>query len=94
MEDIFEVKDKTGRKIRLTREQWNHIKTEHPEIEKEEVQLAIEKPIKIIEKTNNKYSYYQYLKYKKLPFRFLRVIVKYLNGEGFIITSYFVKRIS
>jgi len=94
MEDIFEVKDKTGRKIRLTREQWNHIKAEHPEIEKEEVQLAIEKPIKIIEKTNNKYSYYQYLKYKKLPFRFLRVIVKYLNGEGFIITSYFVKRIS
>ena len=53
MEDIFEVKDKTGRKIRLTREQWNHIKAEHPEIEKEEVQLAIEKPIKIIEKTNN-----------------------------------------
>ena len=94
MGNVFEVKDKTGRKIRLTREQWNHIKTEHPGIEEEEVKLAIITPIKIVEKTNNKYFYYQYLKYKKLPFRFLRVIVKYLNGEGFIITSYFVKRIN
>ncbi len=30
--DIFEITDKTGRKIRLTQERWSHITREHPEI--------------------------------------------------------------
>jgi len=29
---IFEVKDKTKRKIYLTKERWSHITVEHPEI--------------------------------------------------------------
>ena len=28
----FEIKDKTGRKIHLSDERWNHIVTEHPEL--------------------------------------------------------------
>ena len=32
MENIFEIKDKTGRKIKLTKKQWTHIKKDHPEI--------------------------------------------------------------
>ena len=34
---IFEIIDKTGRKIKLTKEQWKHIKREHPEIEEDEI---------------------------------------------------------
>ena len=30
---IFEVIEKTGRKIRLTNEQWSHIRKKHPEVE-------------------------------------------------------------
>lgn len=93
MNHIFEIVDKTGRKIRLTKEMWKHVLMEHPDVTEEEIKLTIKKPIKILKKRNNKYFYYQYFKYKKSPFRFLRVIVKYLNSEGFIITSYLVKNI-
>ena len=30
---IFEILDKTGRKNRLTKEQWSHIRKTHPEVE-------------------------------------------------------------
>jgi hypothetical protein len=39
--------------------------------------------------TNVRY-YYKYYKNRKSKAKYLRVIVKYLNGEGFIITAYFV----
>ena len=29
---IFEIKDKTGRKIYLTKERWKHICEEHPDV--------------------------------------------------------------
>jgi hypothetical protein len=29
---MFEIRDKTGRRIHLSTERWKHIKTEHPEI--------------------------------------------------------------
>jgi len=35
MDKTFEIVDKTGRKIRLTRKQWSHIRQDHPEIENE-----------------------------------------------------------
>jgi len=39
---IFEVQDKTGRKIRLPKDRWNHIRIEHPEIiEPEEIEQAL-----------------------------------------------------
>lgn len=94
MENIFEVIDKTGRKIRLTEEQWRHIKREHPEVNEEDIKLTLQNPLKIIDNEDSKYFYCQYLKHKKLPFRYIRVIVKYLNGGGFVITAYFVKNIT
>ncbi len=94
MKYVFEIVDKTGRKIHLTEEQWKHIRKDHPEIREDEIKLTLRNPIRIRNQGKNKHFYYQYLKYKKLPFRFLRVIVKYLNGKGFVITTYFVKNIT
>lgn len=34
--------------------------------------------------------YYRHCKSRKSKAKYLRVIVKYLNGEGFVITAYFV----
>ena len=39
---------------------------------------------------NSKANYYKYYKNKK---QYLKVIVNYLNREGYVITSYFVKNI-
>jgi len=64
---------------------------DHPDVLEDEVKLSLEKPLKIVDMTNNKYFYYQYFKYKKSPAKFLKTIVRYLNDEGFVITSHFVK---
>ncbi len=96
MDDIvFEVVDKTNRVIRLTGKQWKHIKQDHPEIENEEIiKEAIKSPTKITQPYGgNKYYYYKYFKDRKDPDRYLMVIVKYLNGSGFVITSFYVRNI-
>lgn len=93
---IFEVIDKTRRKIHLTEERWKHIRKKHPEIEdKEEIKKTIENPNKVIDykfdETIN--YYYKFFKNKKPPKQYLLVVVKYLNGKGFIITAYYQKYI-
>ena len=89
---ILEVNDKTGRTIYLTDERYQHIK-KHPEMQNNIViiEQAIKNPIKIKNYSLDpdiKY-YYSYHKDRKLG-KYLRVIIKYLNGEGFVITAYFV----
>lgn len=93
--NIFEVKDKTGRKIRLTKKQWEHIRRDHPEVENEEIlKETIANPIKITKPyEGKKYYYFKYYKHRKSPDKYLMVIVNYLNGQGFIITAHYVKKI-
>ena len=97
MEYVFEIIDKSGRKIHLSKERWLHISTEHPELANytEELKETLVNPTKIttyIYDENIKY-YYKYLKESGLPIKYLLVIVKYLNGKGFIITAYFMRNI-
>ena len=40
------------------------------------------------------YDYYRYYKDRKKKAKFLQVVVKYLNGDGFVITAYFVRQIT
>ncbi|MDO8459933.1 MAG: hypothetical protein Q7S74_02385 [Nanoarchaeota archaeon] len=96
MNIIFEVIDKSGRKIRLTKEQWSKIRKKHPEVENEElIKEALEKPTKIIYHNYDEsvYKYYKHYKNRSYPENFLMVLVKYLNGDGFIVTSYFMDKI-
>lgn len=91
---IIEVYDKSGRRIRLSKERWAHINQEHPEMVPyfEEVKDALRNPLKVIqyEHDKNVHYYYKYLKQRQ---SYLLVIVKYLNNHGFIITAYFVRNI-
>lgn len=91
---LLEVVDKSGRKIHLTRERWSHIRKDHPEVELEEIEQCLIKPAKIMQIQDDKYYYFCYLKNKKLPKKFLRVIVKYKNGVWLIMTAHFVSHIS
>ncbi|MBS3124621.1 hypothetical protein J4437_08415 [Candidatus Woesearchaeota archaeon] len=93
---IFEVRDKTKRWIYLTDKRYSHI-MQHSEMQNkiEEIKETLINPLKIINyslEDDIKY-YYRYYKNRKSTAKYLRVIVKYLNGKGFIITSYFVDRI-
>ena len=96
MDVVFEIKDKTGRKIHLSKERWKHITTTHSMIANysEEIKQALEKPIKItLHEKGDLRNYYLYLKHRKYPEKYLRAIVKYLNEHGFIITAHFVSYI-
>ncbi|MBI5803064.1 hypothetical protein HY448_00030 [Candidatus Pacearchaeota archaeon] len=95
MDFIFEIKDKTGRKIRLTKRQWEHIIARHPQIssEKEKIIETLENPDKMVDPAqpdSNKRFYYKHYKNRPSPNKFVRVIVKYLNGDGFVLTAQFM----
>lgn len=92
MDYVFEVTDKSGRKIHLTKERWGeHIKLEHQDIESpEEIELALKNPDKTVEIKENVFNYYKYFKHKNSKSKYLKVIVKYLNGKGFVVTAYYI----
>ena len=97
MHTKFEIKDKTGRMLRMTDWNWRHIIKKHQEIssEKEKITETLEKPDKIALSLKDDMARYYYRHYKERnsPNKFMMVLVKYLNGEGFIISAYFVQKI-
>jgi len=96
MEYVFEVIDKSKRKIHLSHERWKHICKRHPEVNNlEMIKECLEKSDKII---NYSFDvsvcyYYKYFKHKKSLRNRLCVAVKYLNGEAYVVTAYFNKNI-
>ena len=90
---IFEIKDKTGRIIYLTKERWVHIQ-KHPEMSDQTGQIkeTLRYPDKIMPFSYDAAVsfYYRYCKEKK---QYLFISVKYLNGEGFVITSFYTDKI-
>jgi hypothetical protein len=93
MNNIFDINDREGKEIRLTDKQWKHILRRHSYMEKylEEIKETLKDPDKLIKQPFEKGYYYKSYKYLKKPNKFILVIVKYLNGEGFVITSYLKK---
>ncbi|MBI5797716.1 hypothetical protein HZA98_02305 [Candidatus Woesearchaeota archaeon] len=91
--NIFEIQDKTGRIIYLTEERWVHI-LKHPEmqdsLDKIEKTLAFPQSLTPHSYDKNIRNYYFFVKENR---KFLKVIVKYLNGKGFVITAYIVEKI-
>ena len=96
MTRVLEIIDKAGKKIYLTNERYKHI-LKHPHMHNilEEIRETLETPLRVDDYTFEEgvKFYYRYYKEKKLKAKFLRVIVKYLNGEGFIVTAHFVEKI-
>lgn len=95
MNFIFEIKDKLGKDVHLSKERWRHIREYHPDVESYgEISETLQKPDKIIsderEEINN---FYKYFKHKKQKSKFLKVVVKYLNSNGFVMSAYFTRNI-
>ncbi len=97
MAHFFEAVDHSGRKIHLSTERWAHINTEHPEISRyfQDFGEILRHPTKVVSYLyDEKVQYfYKYYKQRKSESKYLLIIVKYLNGNGFIISAYFVKHI-
>lgn len=84
---LFEVKDPFGKKIRTTKTYWQKLTIfKHPEavLTINEVKQTIDKPDIIYQGKKKKT-----LKFvKKLKTQKFIVVIRHLNGDGFIITSY------
>lgn len=97
MDYVFEIVDKTGRTIRLTQKQWEHIVKTHGEMANylEEIRNTLANPLKIItQQFGELRRYYSHQKHRKHPEKYLRVIVNYLNGDGFVLTAHFVRNLT
>lgn len=93
---VFEVSSVLGKRVRLTKAQWLHIRDRHPEIRGQQSKLreTLEQPDFVVESIQDGTIHYVRY-YTKTPVtdKYLLLIVKHLNGDGFIITSFFVNRI-
>jgi|TARA_Y100000034_G_C6899253_1_gene415325 hypothetical protein len=94
MNHIFEVTNKSGRKIHLSKERWGeHIRPIHPEIkEPEEIEKVLKNP-EVINQSDRDEDVRWYYKYNKQRKRYFKVSVKYLNGNGFVITAHYTRKI-
>jgi hypothetical protein len=94
---IFEIIDKKGRKIHLSKERYSHI-MKHPKMNDslEILKNTIISPSAVRTNENDEDVLYYYKEFKNNDpeERYLLVSVKYLNGEGFIITSFFTNKIT
>ena len=97
MEVIFEIVDKTGKKAYLQKERWKHI-LKHPSMhdQEENIQIALKNPtaIRYLEDKENILYFYREFKHRDPSEKYLLVSVKYLNGKGFIITSFFTNGVT
>ena len=97
MENVFEVNDKSRRKIRLTKKQWKHVLSKRSYMSHylDEINNILKNPLKIVAREfGNISDYYGYFKNIKEKSKYLKIAVKYLNGDGFVITAYFVRNIN
>lgn len=67
----------------------------HPYMERylEEIKETLKFPDKLMKYSLDKGYYYKNYKYLKMPNHFVLVIVKYINNQGFVITSYLEEKI-
>ncbi len=98
MSIIFDVVDKSGRKIRLTNGRWKHIK-KHPHMDEnrlEDLKQILKEGLIIRHSDDNENVVFYYKEFKKMSpeERYLFISVKYLNSEGFVITSFFTNKIT
>jgi len=93
---IFEVRAYDKRKIRLTEVQWLHMVFFHPEVETEQVKIrdVLKTPEVVVEgATKDTKICYKFYKSTPVTSKYLAVVIKVLNKEGFIITGFFTERI-
>jgi hypothetical protein len=82
------IEDPSGRPVELTEERWRHVVARHPEIEalETEVLRAVASPDRVLPGrfANESWSYAA----TEGPSAWLKVVVAYAEGRGYIVTAY------
>lgn len=93
MSEIFTIKDRANRIIRLNKKEWRHIVREHPFITIEEIKETLLLPLIIKDSFYDQEGVKWYYRFNKVIKRYTFVSVKYLNGDGFVITAFRTRKI-
>ncbi len=96
MSNVLEVIGKQGKRVYLSKERWKHISKHHPNVNNlHDIEETVKNPISTIsDEEEGIVAYFRHFKLREGPAKYLKVVVKYLNGEGYIITSYYVKSLT
>ena len=93
---IFTLRDILNREIRLTKNRYEHI-LERAEMhnQEERIKETLKSPdiIKLSNHADDVLLYYKLYETSPVTRKYLVVIVKILNGDGFIITAFYTDRI-
>jgi hypothetical protein len=84
----FEVTSSLGKRIRISEEYWQTIiETKHPVIagQEELVKQALTSPEQV---PRSRKDAAVHLHYRKTNDHYCCVVVKHLNGDGFVVTAY------
>lgn len=93
---VFMVRSVLGKRIRLTETQWRHIRKRqemHSQTKRMEETLAEPDVVYYVEGEDT-YHYYRFYPQTPVSSKHLLIIVKHLDGEGFVITCFYARRIS
>ena len=93
---MITFKDYSGRSIRLTENRWEHILTTAEMAEqKEKIRETLLIPDRIKKSKHDPHVLLYYKWYEQTPVakKYLLVVVKIENGEGFILTSFFTDKV-
>jgi len=96
-ETIFKVVAKFGKKIFLTKNQYEHVRKRHPEVtgEIEEIKRTLVSP-QIVRRSmyhEKVWLFYRFFKDTPVSEKYLMVAARIVNNEGFVVTSYFTDKV-
>jgi hypothetical protein len=95
-EILFTVASVLSRRIRLTETQWKHIRKRrelHGQMKKMRKTLVEPDAVYYVSGEDS-YHYYRFYPRTPVSSKYMLVIAKHLDGEGFIITCFYARKIS
>ena len=93
---VFKILSKTGRVVSLDEERWRHV-LEHPEMKTQldRIKETAVNPDEVRASVHDSSVLLFYKFYEETPVteKYLIVVIKSLNREGFIVTAFFTDRV-
>lgn len=92
---MFEVTSHLGKRVQLTDMQWSHITLRHKELRDqiEKMKLTLMRPDNIYYSPSEEtYHYCKRFSATPVSEKYLLLVVKHRDDEGFIITAFFAAR--
>lgn len=92
---VFETLSVQNKNIRLTETQWAHIRLKHAECEGQTdkmVSTITDPDVIRFDSREDVYHYSRYFQKTPVSDKHMLVIVRHLNGDGFVITAFFVSK--